>query len=226
MEQFIDIADKELVPLLWEKRFRTLKEAATRADDYVLAHHPVQQPGSWSRKEGGPRVGPGSGGSSSSGSPGHNRRYTGFGSKMGFGKPQAPTPPSSVKDGTAGKAAPRTPKYDYQPTCYHCRGKGHFKFNCSKLKPVALLVWPDQVCGDELTAPSGFKSEKARRVPELCLEEGEQVGPPVPPSVASPAPKNSELDWCRPFLCGGTVEIDGTKYPVTVLRDTGAQQSV
>ncbi|MPC77090.1 hypothetical protein E2C01_071535 [Portunus trituberculatus] len=42
MEQFIDIADKELVPLLREKRFRKLKEAATWADDYVLAHRPVQ----------------------------------------------------------------------------------------------------------------------------------------------------------------------------------------
>ncbi|MPC96675.1 hypothetical protein E2C01_091947 [Portunus trituberculatus] len=73
MEQFIDIADKELVPLLREKRFRTLKEAATWADDYVLAHRPGQQPGSWNRKEGGPRGGPGSGGSSSSGSPGHFR---------------------------------------------------------------------------------------------------------------------------------------------------------
>ena len=236
MEQFIDIADKELVPLLREKRFRTLKEAATWADDYVLAHRPVQQPGSWSRKEGGPKGGPGSGGSSSSGSPGHFKRYSRFGSKMGLGKPQAPTPPSSAKDGTAGKAAPKTPKYDYQPMCYHCRGKGHFKFNCPKLvtaetpkssqKPVALLVWPDQVSDDELTAPSGLRVEKARRVPELCLGEGEQVGPPVPPPVAMPALRNSELDWCRPFLCGGTVEIDGTKYPITVLRDTGAQQSV
>ena len=39
-------------------------------------------------------------------------------------------------------------------------------------------------------------------------------------------PADSELDWCRPFLCGGTVDIDGNKYPLTVLRDTGAQQSV
>ncbi|MPC40611.1 hypothetical protein E2C01_034174 [Portunus trituberculatus] len=72
-----------------------------------------------------------------------------------------------------------------------------------------------------------FRVEKAQRVHESCLEEGEQVGSPVLPPFATPAlTKNSELDWCRPFLCGGTVEIDGTKYPVTVLRDTGAQQSV
>ena len=29
MEQFINVADKELVPLLQGKRFKTLKEAAT-----------------------------------------------------------------------------------------------------------------------------------------------------------------------------------------------------
>ena len=38
MEQFINAADKKLVPLLREKRFKTLKEAVTWADDHVLAH--------------------------------------------------------------------------------------------------------------------------------------------------------------------------------------------
>ncbi len=41
--------------------------------------------------------------------------------------------------------------------------------------------------------------------------------------VTSPSPVRSEMDWCRPFLCKGTVEIDGVMYPVTVLRDTAAQ---
>ncbi len=41
MEQFINVNEKELVPLLSKKRFKTLKEAATWADDQVLAHQPV-----------------------------------------------------------------------------------------------------------------------------------------------------------------------------------------
>ena len=66
LEQFIAIADRELVPLLREKRHRTLKEAATWADDYVLARRPTSQSGGgWYRRDGGPKGGPGGGGSAS-----------------------------------------------------------------------------------------------------------------------------------------------------------------
>ncbi len=41
MEKFINMAKKELVQMHQEKRFQTLKEAATWAHDHVLAHRPV-----------------------------------------------------------------------------------------------------------------------------------------------------------------------------------------
>ena len=53
MEQLINVADKELVPLLREKWFKTLKEAATWVDDHVLAHRPEPRAGD-GFKEGGP----------------------------------------------------------------------------------------------------------------------------------------------------------------------------
>ena len=34
------------------------------------------------------------------------------------------------------------------------------------------------------------------------------------------------LEWCKPFLCKGTVTIGDKNYPVTVLKDTAAQQSL
>ena len=37
---------------------------------------------------------------------------------------------------------------------------------------------------------------------------------------------DSGLDWCKPFMCQGTVKIDVVAYPITVFRDTVAQQSV
>lgn len=37
MEQFINDADKEVVPLLREQKFRTLKEVATWPNDHVLS---------------------------------------------------------------------------------------------------------------------------------------------------------------------------------------------
>ena len=46
MKQSINVADEELLPVLKEKRFKSLKEAATWADDdYVLAHRPVPTSG-------------------------------------------------------------------------------------------------------------------------------------------------------------------------------------
>lgn len=53
-EQFLNVADKELLPLL-KKRFKTLKKVATWADDHVLARRQVPQTGSWDRGDGGPR---------------------------------------------------------------------------------------------------------------------------------------------------------------------------
>ena len=54
MEQFISATDKELVLLLREKLFKTLKETATWADDHVLAHRSEPRAGGGS-KEGGPQ---------------------------------------------------------------------------------------------------------------------------------------------------------------------------
>lgn len=56
-----------------------------------------------------------------------------FGGKTGFGKPQVPTSPFSAKDRAAEKATPSTPKLDNQLTCYHCRAKGYFRYNCTNL---------------------------------------------------------------------------------------------
>ena len=110
MEQFIDSADKELVPLLREKRFKTLKETATWADDHVFAHRPEPRAGDGSKKDG-PR-GPGGGGSASSGPPRSPPCSHDFGNKSGFGKSQSPSAPSGSKGGSGGKMTFSTPKYD------------------------------------------------------------------------------------------------------------------
>ena len=57
------------------------------------------------------------------------------------------------------------------------------------------------------------------------MSDGEEPSTSCSASTLVP-PGSGELDWCRPFLCKGTVEIEGTNYPVTVLRDTAAQQSL
>ena len=121
-----------------------------------------------------------------------------------------------------------TPKYHDQLTCYNCHEKWHFRYQCPKLvtvgpsetpqKPVALLVWPDQGRKERLLAHKVHERKEALEGPVLDCGDGVQTVSPVsPPVVASVTPADSELDWCRPFLCGVTIEIDGSKYSVTVL---------
>ncbi len=43
MDQFFNVAEKEIVQLLREKRFKSLKDVATLADDHVLFHRPVSR---------------------------------------------------------------------------------------------------------------------------------------------------------------------------------------
>ncbi len=107
-----------------------------------------------------------------------------------------------------------TPRCSVQPTCYYCRSTGLFKFNCPKLitatasktpqKPVALIVPGQDQQSDEIQAVFG--------------REGGMALMAAPSSVVtSSSPVRSELDWCHPLLCQGTVEIAEVTYPFTVL---------
>lgn len=94
-------------------------------------------------------------------------------------------------------------------------------------KPVALLVLPDQGQDAKLDALFGCRGEKARGVPGLTVKERGQGGSPVSPQVAvSVTPASTKFGWYCPFLCGRPVKIEGSNYPVTVMRDTGVQKSV
>ena len=115
------------------------------------------------------------------------------------------------------------------PTCFFCKKVGHYRSNCPQLappsevpkpppqpKPVALLVWPSQREVSELKMPGWHQTG-------VCQELGSPAAPVVTESTDG---SDSELDWCRPFLCKGTVVIGGVTYPVTILRDTAAKQSL
>ncbi len=70
-------------------------------------------------------------------------------------------------------------------------------------KPVALVV------------SQGWDQE-GNEIGTVFSCEGGKDGVAVPSSVVtSPISMRSELDWCLPYLCRGTVEIDGVTYPVT-----------
>ena len=109
MEQFINVTEKELVPLLREKRFKSLKEAATWADDHVLAYKGVPQPGSvGGHRDSGARWQGGRGGYGSSSqarpSMGEVPRAPGGGSRS----PTSSEPRKQV----SGQVVTSTPKYN------------------------------------------------------------------------------------------------------------------
>ncbi len=76
MEQSVNVAEKELVPLVQEKRFKTLMWA----DGYVFAHLPVPR---WISETSGRVSGSLSGGVAGAGLPGSPRYSSGAGNKSG-----------------------------------------------------------------------------------------------------------------------------------------------
>ena len=115
MEQFVNVAERELVPLLREKRFKSLKEAATWADDHVLAHKGVSQPeGSGRHRDSGPRWQGSKGGPGSSSQARHS---TGAVPKTPVGRPRSP-PVFGKHNQTPGQVTVSTPKFNNQPRCY------------------------------------------------------------------------------------------------------------
>ncbi|XP_063889507.1 uncharacterized protein LOC135116167 [Scylla paramamosain] len=206
MEQFINVAEKKLVPLLHEKRFKTLKEAATWADDHMLVHQPVP-PWIGGTSEGAGAVSGGMAGASLYGSPCYS---SGSSNKSGRVSPVGNKSPPSPQWRLSGSTQHSTPRYSMQPMCHYCKNTA----SKTSQKPVALIVsqgWDQE--GDEIWA--------------VFSQEGGKASVAAPSyAVTSLSPVRSELDWCHKFLYQGTVEIDGIMYPATVLKDTAAQQSL
>ena len=230
MEQFINVADKDLVPLLREKRFKTIKEAAIWADDHVLAHKPVIQPGSGSgsNKEGAGRGRGIPSGSGYGGAPRQSPYYGNVPAPRGGFVPRPPFDPKRKSPGFGTGGGPRAPP---PPTCFNCRQVGHYRTNCPKLRtppasnkppqnPVALMLWPGQSETECWVPPAGGGGGKDSN--GITKEDEELREEETVPSLLWEA----DLEWCRPFLREGTVVIGGVVYPVTILRDTAARKSL
>ncbi len=75
-------------------------------------------------------------------------------------------------------------------------------------KPVALIV-------------SQVRDQQSDKIWDVFGCEGGKAVVAASSSVdTSPSPVRSELEWCRPFSCKGTVKIDGVIYPVPILSDS------
>ena len=206
MEHFTNTADREIAAKIREKRFKTVKEASTWADDRVLA-----------------------------------LRSTGSKYNSTFFQPRDKT---SVGTGASNKSSVqekgslnkdnvnKTQKSGSGIRCYHCNKIGHVKSQCRQLKasqeakPVALVLGLGQSGavegqGDDVgMVPGKLGCSQECTLPRETVVTHESYPSPGEPS------SDTSLDWCKPFLCQGKVTIGGVVYPVTVVRDTAAQQSM
>ena len=203
MEHFANLADMEIGTESREKRFRTVKEAATWADDRLLALRasgakPVSYCATFFTRD-----------KHASGAAWDNKNTCqGKEKKEGNKSYQAKIPPTTSR-----------------LTCFYCKQEGHIKPNCAKWKathtpkPVALVM------GSGRLAREAWSVVWVVTVSWIASMGKASLSSPL----VRPSPKrslDSGLDYCEPFMCQGTVIISGVAYPLTVFRDTGAQQSV
>ena len=112
MEHFTNLADKEIGTKIREKRFRTVKEAATLANDRVVAL----------RASGAKQV---STCATSFTSDKHASRAAWGNKSTCQGKEK--------KEGDKSYQT-KSPPFSYRLTCFYCKQEGHIKPNCAKWK--------------------------------------------------------------------------------------------
>ena len=211
MEHFTNLADKEIGTKIREKRFRTVKEVATWDDNRVLALKAsgVKPVGICvilfirDKHANGAALG-------------IRSTYQVKEKREGDKSYQAKSLPSSSR-----------------LSCFYCKQEGHIKSNRAKLKatltpkPVALVI------GSGKNSEGGLECGRSGNVVLDSLGASLQCSSMGKTSVSFPLVRppserslGSGLDWCKPFMCQGTVNIGRVAYTVTVFRDNGAKQSV
>lgn len=167
MEHFINVADNDIGAKIREKRFTVFKEAATSADDRVLARR-VSGP----KPEGGAPV----------------ARERPAGGVISAIKTLNKSSTSREGEKSSGrKSRTSSPKV----TCFYCKQTGHIKPHCTKwkatqeAKPVALSVGSSQVGGrcmedgkSEYVTPCSLGSSLGETSPERARNASRMTPPP------------------------------------------------
>ena len=147
-----------------------------------------------------------------------------FVSKANPRKPFYPSsghkPSPSLQSGNSNQNAPK-PKLPgenkghnplSQPICNYCKQSGHIVSDC----PVLKRKWEKQ----EGLKPTGLASLKL--TPQSCVKDQNPVQAKVPET-------DSVMEIYEPFLSYGFVSLNSDfaqSTPITILRDTGASQSL
>ena len=145
-----------------------------------------------------------------------------FVSKANPRKPFYPTsghkPSPSFQSGISNQNAPKPPGENKghnplsQPICNYCKQSGHIVSDCPVLKRKREK--------QEGPKPTGLTSLKL--TPQSCVKDQNPVQAKVPET-------DSVMEIYEPFLSDGFVSLNSDfaqSAPITILRDTGASQSL
>ena len=137
-----------------------------------------------------------------------------------FYPPFGPKPSPSFQSGNSNQNAPKPkPPGEYkghnplsQPICNYCKQSGHIVSDCPVLKRKREK--------QEGPKPTGLTSLKL--TPQSCVKDQTPVQAKVPET-------DSVMEIYEPFLSDGFVSLNSDfaqSTPITILRDTGASQSL
>lgn len=198
LEKFITSVSREVGVHIVEKQVKTLEEAAQVADNFDLAHRSFKA-----------HSGTGTDTTKSTQGKWHKKKTS---NKTERDKGDSPSSPSSL-----GKS---------KPQCSYCKRPGHTFEKCFKRISVKAPVGKAKTT---LTvgAEENDKEDKDTDKPVALVSNFSVplAGDIVTEELKSCAPVKVGRET-NPFLSSGFVEAGGKSVPVTVLRDTGAMQSL
>lgn len=202
LEKFVTTVSQDVGVHVVEREVHTIEEAARLADKFILAHRTFKHTGTGTGIDKG-KIAPGKGNW-------HNKKTS---TTAEVDKGRSPSSPSSLRKS--------------KPQCTYCNRPGHtyekcfkrvsFKAPVGKAKPT-LTVSAEEKKDQEIKdtdKPVALVSDlSASKAGDITIEEVQGCAP---------------VDLGRtsnPFISRGCVDVEGKQVPVTVLRDTGAMQSL
>ena len=216
LEEILNKVPYSLKMYLQEREVKTVNKAATLAENYRLTH------GNFYSRQKQKGTGPYNPGGFN-----HNRSQGGgkpwySGGGNGSGSSQTSI---GVASGSTGKVIPPS---STTVSCAYCKQTGHHIRDCHKLKDKVKR--PEPVLATSSIPPSLPTSEPANpmskhSVLSACSDNSLVSHDSV---IAGVEPSSCYSDQFHPFLSVGTVSSSdlSTKYPIHILRDTGASHSL
>ena len=205
VEEFKRCINSDVKAFLNEREVENLETAARLADDYALTHKAsfVNKP--YPRKPYNPQ--------SKQITPQSKPYSPQSGPKA---NPSNPTDNSSPKPKFSSENKGQNPLS--QPICNYCKKTGHIISECLALKRKKERENLDSA------KPTGLTSLKAK--PQSCIQE---ENPILTRTCKESVSEDSIMEIYEPFLSDGFVSLNSDSAqstPITILRDTGASQSL